>query len=171
MKQMCVILFSSLSIKHGSFCLVYISWGFSWAEKIYFFRSNPPEYKWQYIDFLIFSASFIKCNSSPKVWKLHMLTCHCPACLRKVLPAAAAADCLSNLCLTGTIASASASGQQWPAGGTSAETRDARYCLSIACHTLHFNCFVFIYYMYLILKHVLLTHFHILSSIFWIIQV
>ena len=69
-----------------------------------------------------------------------MLTCHCPACLRKVLPAAAAADCLSNLCLTGTIASASASGQQWPAGGTSAETRDARYCLSIACHTLQLLC-------------------------------
>ena len=150
--------------------LVWFILRFSCTENKYIFLSqnNPPEYKWQHINFLIISALFIKCNSSPKVWKLHMLTCHCPACLRKVLPAAAA-DCLSNLCLTGT--SASASGQQWPAGGTSAETRDARYCLSIACHTLHFNCFVFIYYMYLLPKHVLLLHFHILSSNFWTIKV
>ena len=157
--------------------LVWFILRFSCTENKYIFLSqnNPPEYKWQHINFLISSALFFKCNSSPKVWKLHMLTCHCPACLRKVLSAAAAAaaaaDCLSNLCLTGTSASASATGQQWPAGGTSAETRDARYCLSIACHTLHFNCFVFIYYMYLLPKHVLLLHFHILSSNFWRIKV
>ena len=35
-----------------------------------------------------------------------------------------------------------------------AETRDARYCLSIACHTLCFHCFVFIY-MHFVLIHVL----------------
>ena len=35
-----------------------------------------------------------------------------------------------------------------------AETRDARYCLSIACHTLHFYSLAF-FYMHFVLVHML----------------